>query len=179
MDLTISLDEIWNGCLQQKRRSQEQLYKQFYRSMMAVCIQYTMNEQDAVEVLNLAFYKVFTRAKSYDSSKGALYTWIRKIVIRSCLDHLASRQHLYNTKQIETDNAISIDADILHKLNAEEILNLLRRLPPATKAVFNLYAIEGYDHNEIAHLLNISAGTSRWHLCEAKRLLQNWIKQTA
>ena len=177
--MTICLEEIWKGCLQQKRRSQEQLYKHFYRSMMAVCFQYTSNEQDAVEVLNLAFYKVFTRGKSYDPSKGALYTWIRKIVIRSCLDHIDSRQHLLNSRPIEIDTEISIDADILHKLNAEEIINLLRKLPPATKAVFNLYVIEGYDHKEISEQLNISPGTSRWHLCEAKRLLQNWIKQTA
>lgn len=176
--MTISLDEIWKGCLQQKRRSQEQLYKYFYRSMMAVCIQYTSNDQDAVEVLNLAFYKVFTKTKSYDSSKGALYTWIRKIVISSCLDHIQSRQFLYKSKPIEIETEISIEADILHKLNAEEILNLLSRLPPATKAVFNLYVIEGYDHSEIANQLKISPGTSRWHLSEAKRLLQTWIKQT-
>ena len=106
-----------------------------------------------------------------------LYTWIRAIIINNCLDSIRKKGSQIETKEI--DNAISIDLspDIISKMSANEILQLVRQLAPATQAVFNLYVIEGYNHNEIANLMKISAGTSKWHLSEARKKLQKMMTE--
>jgi RNA polymerase sigma-70 factor (ECF subfamily) len=169
--------DIINGCKQGNRKSQEKLYKDYYRTMMTLCLRYTRNDADAVEALNNGFLKVFRNIQRYDPAQGSLYTWIRTIVVNSCLDYIKARARTEQHKELNESTDVDIPAEVVSKMKATELLKLVRELPPSTQAVFNLYVIEGYNHKEVAQLLGISEGTSKWHLSEARKILQQMIKQ--
>jgi RNA polymerase sigma factor (sigma-70 family) len=170
------INSIINGCKLNDRRSQELLYRNFYRVMMTICVRYTKNEADALEVLNTGFYKVYKNIDKYDARKATLYTWIRTIVINSCLSFIKSRETRSAWNELDQAASVHLSPDVFGKMSAEEILRLVRQLPPSTQAVFNLYVMEGFNHKEIAKLLGIKDGTSKWHLSEARRILQELIK---
>ena len=164
-----------DGCINNDRRAQELLYKQFYGPMVALCIRYTRNEEDALEVLHNGFLKVFKHIATYDSAKASLYTWIKTIVVNSAIDFIRSNQKLKNKVELKEIHDSGIDNEAIHRMSATELLRLVRKLPQATQTVFNLYVIEGYNHREIAGMLGISDGTSKWHLSEARRQLQQLL----
>jgi RNA polymerase sigma-70 factor (ECF subfamily) len=139
-------------------------------------MRYTKNEQDAVEVLNTGFLKVFRHINKYEESLGSMYTWIARIVINSCLDHIKRNSKDMNSAAIENATQVEIPPEAISKISSSELLRLVRHLPPATQAVFNLYVIDGYNHKEIAGLLGIKEGTSKWHLSEARKALQKIIQ---
>lgn len=171
--------QLIQGCAANDRRSQELLYRQYYKPLLALCFRYTRNQEDAIEVLHDGFLKIFKNIREYDASKSSLFTWVTTIMVRSSIDFLRKRK--FETVNIEWSEATepSVDADILRYKSAEEIYFFLKQLPPATCTVFNLYAVEGYSHKEIAALLNISEGTSKWHLSEAKKQLARQVKERA
>jgi RNA polymerase sigma factor (sigma-70 family) len=168
---------IIDGCKQGNRKAQEALYKAYYKAMMSICLRYTKSEDDAVEVLNNGFLKVFQNIKRYEPGQASLYTWIRTLVVNSCLDFVKRKTKTEKHQELNGTD-VNVPADVVSKLKASELLTLVRSLPPATAAVFNLYAVEGYSHKEIADLLSISTGTSKWHLSEARKQLQQKIKET-
>lgn len=168
--------DLINGCIRNDRRAQELLYKQFYNAMATVCMRYTQNEHDAVEVLNNGFMKVFKNMHQFDKEKAGLYTWIRKIMINTSIDFIRQNQKHLNKVEIGRATEPFTGSEALQKLDAEELLALIRKLPPSTQLVFNLYVVEGYTHKEIGVKMGISEGTSKWHLSEARRLLQKSIK---
>jgi RNA polymerase sigma factor (sigma-70 family) len=170
------IHSIIHGCRKNDRKAQELLYRYFYRVMMTLCLRYTKNESDALEVLNTGFYKVYRNVGKYDPSVANVYTWIRTIIINSCLDFLKAKGR--QTIQHELDQAAMVDLppEVFSRMSAAEILQLVRQLPPATQAVFNLYVMEGFNHREIGELLEIKPGTSKWHLSEARKLLQQLIQ---
>jgi len=139
-------------------------------------MRYTKNETDAVEVLNTGFLKVFTNIHKYDTAKGSLYTWISSIVVNSCLDFIRSKTTREQYISLNDTADVEIPAEVLSKIKTGELINLVRGLPPARQGVFNLYAIEGYTHKDISKMLGISEGTSKWHLSEAKKALQQMIQ---
>ncbi|RYF96182.1 MAG: RNA polymerase sigma factor [Chitinophagaceae bacterium] len=169
------IDELVEGCRNNQRRAQEQLYRQFYRFAMTVALRYSRDESDAADILSHAFVKVFKSIHTYDSSKGALQTWIKRIVVNEGLDHIKSRERFSQNVELETVPEPVISNAVLEQLGADEIMKLIHKLPPATHAVFILYAVEGYTHKQIAIKLNISEGTSKWHLSEARKSLQQQI----
>src|SRR5690349_7539409 len=114
--------------------------------MMHLCLRYTKNESDAMEVLNTGFYKVYKNIGRYDASKSSLYTWIRTIIINSCIDQIRSEQIRQVTGELESAAQVDVPPSVFSGLSATEILQLVRQLPPATQAVFNLYVTEGYNH---------------------------------
>lgn len=168
--------DIITGCIRGERKAQEQLYKNYYDAMMSLCMRYTKNEQDAVEVLNNGFLKVLMNIQRYDPGKATLYTWIRTIVINCCIDFLKIKGRNASHKELDETSLVEMDAEAISRMKADEVLYLIRQLPPATQAVFNLYSIDGYTHKEIAAMLNISAGTSKWHISEARKSLQQMIR---
>ncbi len=172
-----SPDEIQiliSGCLDNNRRAQEQLYKRFYQALMALCVRYTKGLDDAKLVLNDGFLKVFKNLGQYDASKASLYTWMRKIIINTAIDFLRRREAVHVPDMSITGGMEEpgIDNAAIQKMNGEELLAIIRQLPPATQLVFNLYAIDGFNHREIGELLQIGEATSRWHLSEARRQLK-------
>jgi RNA polymerase sigma factor (sigma-70 family) len=161
------------GCLKNDRKAQEGLYKRFYQAMMALCVRYTKDRQDALEVLNDGFLKVFKRIGQYDAAKASLYTWMRKIVINTAIDFLRKHQVYHNMEVLlAEDEDTGIENDAVQKLSGDELLKMIRQLPPTTRLVFNMYIIDGFSHRDIASLLGIGEGTSRWHLNEARRQLK-------
>jgi RNA polymerase sigma-70 factor (ECF subfamily) len=145
--------------------------------MMNLCLRYTKNETDALEVLNTGFYKVFKNIGQFDPGKASLYTWIRTIIINSCLDFIKAKQTLSGTGELEQAVNVHVPPAAISNLSATAILKLVRELPAATQAVFNLYVMEGYTHAEIGKLAGISEGTSKWHLSEARKKLQKMINE--
>jgi RNA polymerase sigma factor (sigma-70 family) len=144
--------------------------------MMALCLRYIRKTDDAVEVLNDSFLKVFRQLGRYDAAKGALYTWMRKILINTALDSLRRQKAIrYHEMLMAAEEEPGIENEAISKLNGDELLGLIRRLPVTSGLVFNLYGIDGYSHREIADMLGISEGTSRWHLSDARRQLKQFL----
>jgi RNA polymerase sigma factor (sigma-70 family) len=159
--------------LKNDRKAQEELYKRYYPAMMSLCLRYVRERSDAVEVLNDAYLKVFKQLARYDAGKAVLYTWMRSIVINTALDSLRKKK-VIREREMRADvvEEPGIDNDAISKLSGDELLGLIRQLPVTTRLVFNLYSIDGFSHREIATMLGISEGTSRWHLSDARRQLR-------
>jgi RNA polymerase sigma factor (sigma-70 family) len=171
-----NIDNIISGCKTGDRQAQEKLYRNFYRAMMSICLRYTKNETDAMEVLNNGFYKVFKNIQRYEPGKASMYTWIRTIIINSCLDFIKIKQKNIHVTEFTETAEIEITPEIISKIESDHLLQLIRKLTSASQTVFNLFIIEGYSHSEIAQLLHITVGTSKWHLSEARKKLQAMIK---
>jgi RNA polymerase sigma factor (sigma-70 family) len=168
---------LLTGCKAGNRQAQEKLYRSFYRAMMNLCLRYTKNDMDAMEALNTGFYKVFKNIQRYDPAQASLYTWIRTIVINSCLDLTGTKEKNIQPRELTEGIDVAIEPEIILKLSAGSLLEMIRQLPPATQTVFNLFVLEGYSHKEIAALLNISEGTSKWHVSDARKKLQNKMNE--
>jgi len=172
-----NINELIDGCKADDRKAQEKLYRNYYRAMMSLCLRYTKNEDDALEVLNTGFLKIFRSIHRYDAAKAGLFTWMRTIIVNSCLDFVKSKQLQSQTGELNDTIEVEIQPDAISKMKTSELLRLVRELPPATQAVFNLYVTEGYNHKEIGKLMSISEGTSKWHLSEARKILQQKIRE--
>jgi len=168
--------DLIKGCTLNDRRVQELLYKQYCSSMMVLCKSYAKNEEDAIEVLQDGFLKVFQQIDRYDARKSSIYTWMRTIMIRTAIDFLRRQNKKNVAIEWKEEHDPGIEAEALQRMSAQQILYMLQHLPATTRAVFNLYITEGYNHREIGELLKISEGTSKWHLSEARKYLINSLK---
>ena len=150
------------------------MYRQLYGFAMTIALRYAIDEHEAADILGHAFVKMFRSIHSYDKTKGNFHGWLKRIVINESLDHIRQRSQFSN---LEPDTAEEpyVNNSIIERTDAAAILALIRQLPRATHAVFVLYAIDGFTHKEIAAQLNISEGTSKWHLSEARRILRQKI----
>lgn len=168
------LIDIILDCRKGDRKAQEQLYRRLYGFAMAIAMRYAIDEHEAADILGQAFVKMFRSINSFDAAKGNFHGWLKKIVINESLDHIKQRSKFTDLTS-DTADEPSVNNSIIAQLDAAAILELIRQLPRATHAVFVLYAIDGYTHKEIAAQLNISEGTSKWHLSEARKTLQQKI----
>lgn len=141
---------------------------------MAIAMRYAVDENEAADILSHAFVKMFRSIASFDATKGNFHGWLKKIVINESLDHIKQRSRFVSL-ETQVVEAPFVNNSIIEKTDAAVILQLIRQLPRATHAVFVLYAIDGYTHREIAAHLGISEGTSKWHLSEARKILQQKI----
>jgi len=166
-------NKLVTGCIDNNRKAQEDLYKLFYADMLRVCLNYLPDKELAKEAFNAGFLKVFQSIENFDIEKGELGGWIRKIMIYTSID-LCRAELKFNHLSIpdKDDDDFFIAPDVLEKLFFDDILKNIRTLPYATQTVFNLSVLDGFTHKEIAEQLNISEGTSRWHLSEAKKQLR-------
>jgi RNA polymerase sigma factor (sigma-70 family) len=171
-----NIQELLEGSLANRRKAQEGLFRHFYSFAMTIALRYSRDEMDAADIVSHAFVKVFKSIHSFDSTKGSLHAWIKRIVINEGLDHIKSRTRFSEHLELETVPEPGVNNAIIEQMGAEEIMELVKKLPPATHAVFVLYAVEGYNHREIAERLNISEGTSKWHLSEARKTLQQQLQ---
>jgi len=169
------IDSLLEGCLENNRKAQEGLYRHFYGFAMNVALRYSRDEHDAADIMSHAFVKIFKSIKSYDSQKGSLHAWIKKIIVNEGLDHIKGRKRFSENVDVETIAEPEVNNAFLEQMGSEEIMNIIKKLPPATHAVFILYAVEGYNHREVSEQLGISEGTSKWHLSEARRILQQQL----
>jgi RNA polymerase sigma factor (sigma-70 family) len=170
-------EKLVKECINNDRTAQETFYKLFYAEMIRVCYNYVPDKELAKEAFNSGFLKVFQSINNFDIEKGELGGWIRKIMIYTSID-LCRKELKFNTVSfdpLEHDDYF-ISPSALEKLYFEEILQSIRTLPLATQTVFNLSVLDGFTHKEIGEQLNISEGTSRWHLAEAKRKLRELLE---
>ncbi|MCH2043214.1 MAG: RNA polymerase sigma factor [Saprospiraceae bacterium] len=165
------------GCLAEERWAQKALYESFYGKMMGVCLRYSNNYEDARDILNEGFIKVFRYLHRYKIGTS-LSSWIRRIMINTAIDYYrkAIRHRTEDLEQAYHKSCPSADA--LSQYSVKEIMAVIQKLPPSYRAVFNLYAIEGFSHKEVAATLGISESTSRSNLVKArnklKKLLSNY-----
>ena len=174
--LDTKLIDIIKACQQGKAAGQRELYQQFYSYGMKVCVRYAQHEEEAREILNDSFVKVFQKISTHYDLQLSFKAWLNKILVRTAIDYYRKRQHAPQTIDV-TLLHVSYEADTLDHLSAQEILSLVQTLPPAYRMAFNLYAIEGYKHHEIAEMLGITEGTSKSNLAKARKHLQAKIHQ--
>lgn len=172
----LMLDELVNGCRNGDSSAQRKLYEFFYGTMMGVCMRYVESVDDASAILNEGFLKVFNKIGTFDSKVGSLEAWIRRIMVNTAIDHY--RKMVREARTVELKNATynSVQAMAPDMLEAEAIMQMVQQLPPAYRTVFNLYAIEGYNHKEIAEQLGITEGTSKSNLFKARAKLQTALQ---
>jgi RNA polymerase sigma factor (sigma-70 family) len=169
-----NLQKLISGCLQQNRKDQKMLYKVFYGFAMRICLRYAGNRYDAVEIMNQGFLKVFNNLHTYDADRPVI-PWIGRIMINTSVDYY--RRNLKLLLNDDLDAAEDIGHNDLpdQKLNYDDLLGMIQQLPNAYRIVFNLFAIEGFSHEEIATQLSISKGTSKSNLFKARGKLKKMI----
>jgi RNA polymerase sigma factor (sigma-70 family) len=175
-----SEQEIIAGCRKKNRAIQEQLYKMYYSTFLKVCARYAKSMEDAEQLLNDGFLKAFTQIDNYKNN-GSFPGWIQKIMVNTCIDYLRGsalkNEMIMHVNSIPPEESnISVTNTGLENMEFKELLHIIQSLPVMTRTVFNLYAFEGYNHKEISEELDISEGTSHWHLHQARNTLQKKIK---
>lgn len=173
------LDEraIIAGCSRNDRGAQRRLYDAFAGRMMAVCLRYVKSRMEAEDVLQEAFVKVFEKIDTF-RFESPLEGWVKKIVVNTALNYLRSqRQWSYIAPLESAENSVAEPALAPSGMHVQELLLLVQQLPPGCRAVFNLYAIEGYNHREIAELLGVTEGTSKAQYARARHLLQGLLAE--
>ncbi|HYM94286.1 MAG TPA: RNA polymerase sigma factor [Chitinophagaceae bacterium] len=166
------------ACALNSRESQKVIYSSFYGYAMAICDRYTNNQEDAVEILNDGFLKIFREIHHYRPAYADVVSsfkgWLRKIMVYTAIDHF--RKNHKHQMVTALDNVVyqlpAISEDAIQKISYEEIIRAIQDLSPAYRTVFNLFVIEGLSHDEIAIKLDISAGTSKSNLSKARKQLQ-------
>ncbi len=169
------LENIIAGCMKANAESQKQLYKYCFEQMMRVCERYHNNEQDVSNAYNESMHTVLSKIKQY-KGHGEFMGWVRRIFVNTSLNIL-KREKKYSFTEIlpTTNQSFSIMAEVYNKINENEVLEMVKELPKQTAIVFNLYIIEGYTHEQIGEILNISINTSKWHLNNARTMLKDKI----
>lgn len=178
---TDAVSKIVDACVRGDRVSQEVLYKSFYGKMITVCMRYARNKEEAYDILQEGFIKVFKKIKNYEK-KGSLEGWIRRIMANTAIDHIRKKKdfylssdELYEMDNLADESDLYAEMEEFVKLKAEVIINLIQKLSPAYRTVFNMYIIENMTHQEIAEYLKISIGTSKSNLAKAKIKLKEMV----
>jgi RNA polymerase sigma-70 factor (ECF subfamily) len=170
-------EQLRLDCIRGKAGSQKKLYYSFYGFAMGICLRYAKDKDEAVEILNDGFYKVLTRLDQYDPAKPFL-PWLARIMTNTSIDHYRTElKHQVSTDitDLEIQNE---DIDIQSKLNYDDLIRIIQTLPPGCRTVFNLFAIDGYSHEEIAAELGISVGTSKSNLFKARQKLRSLLESS-
>lgn len=165
---------IIKECIQKDRKCQQVLYKAFYGYAMGICLRYTNDRDEAVEVLNKGFFKVFTHLDRFDTTRP-FKSWLGRIMMNTSIDHYRSNLKMAYVIDLEEASQVSIGDLSDSNLNYADLISMVQKLPPAYRTVFNLFAVEGYSHEEIAELLGISVGTSKSNLHKARKKLKQMI----
>jgi RNA polymerase sigma factor (sigma-70 family) len=173
--LEVAIEHIINDCLQGSRKAQEKLFRETYTYAMTIALRYARDEQDAADIMSIAFVKVFKSLARFDRQKGNFHGWLKRIIINEAIDYIKQRSKFSLEEMYEAIEP-PITNSIVEKIDADAIMEFIKQLPPATHAVFVLFAIDGFGHKEISQQLNISEGTSKWHVSEARKFLQQKIE---
>ncbi len=165
------------GCVRNERDSQKALYKHFYSFAMGICLRYAHDRLDAAGILNDGFFKAFKNIAKYENSK-AFMPWLGRIITNTAIDYYRANLKFADHVDIQEHENIAQVSSVYDKLAYNDLLALVQALSPAYRTVFNLFAIDGYNHEEIAEMLGISIGTSKSNLFKARQKLQEMLKAT-
>jgi RNA polymerase sigma factor (sigma-70 family) len=173
----LTLEEIWAGVRSGHAAMQRQLYHSTYKLMMSICCRYATTSEDAEQWVHDGYIKIFNNAEKY-SDKGSLEGWLKRIMVNTCLDNLRALKAQYNSPNLYAKDTSAIGQDYsttneaILKMNAAGLLNIINQLPTTQRTIFNMYAVDGYSHKEIAQHLGIKEANSQWHLNQARNFLK-------
>jgi len=167
-----NLEQVIEGCIRNERKAQIELYTHYAPVLMAVCLRYVADKSEAEDILQDGFFKILKNIKEY-KGKGHFENWMKKIVVNTAITHFHREKKHYYHDEIETVQDVDLQIKITphHELEVKELYELLKTMPEGYRIIFNLYAIEGFKHKEIAEKLNIDESTSKTQYLRAK----NWI----
>ena len=169
-------EAILQGCLKNQPAAQQELYSKYSPKMLAVCYRFARNREDAEDMLQEGFIRVFTQIHQFQS-KGSFEGWIRRIVVNTAIRHLERKKMKFKDIDDHGTTTPQVEASAYTHLGEEDLMKLINQLPDGYRIVFNLNVIEGYSHEEIAEMLHIQPGTSRSQLVKARKMLQQQILQ--
>ncbi len=167
-------EDLIKGCLKEDRECQKELYQRFSGKMMAVCLRYAGNRMEAEDILQEGFIKVFDHIGKF-KREGSLEGWIRRIMVNTSINKIRSNKVRFEELGNESDEFLHHDKNIIDKMSEKDILNLVSQMPSGYRYVFNMYAIEGLSHKEIAANLGIEEASSRSQYAKAKKYLQQQL----
>lgn len=173
--------ELIDRCLREEPKAQYELYRLMYGEMMAICSRYERNREDAAEKMNQGFLKILTNL-GRRRPEVPFGPWARRIMINTVIDGYRSERQRRAQEDLDTsvdDGLLQVVNDYLRNMEADAFADLLLRVPDMSRRVFNMHVIDGYGHAEIASMLNISEGTSKWHVSHARKVLQQAIAHLA
>lgn len=168
------LEETIKKCASGDRKAQTALYNQFASKMYGVCLNYSKDATEAEDNLQDGFIRVFTKIDQY-GFKGSFEGWMRRIMVNTSLEKFRKNNHLHPVEDMMVFENVQIAEETISTISADDLLKIIQELPPRYKMVFNLYAIEGYSHQEIAKLMDINEGTSKSNLSRARVILQKKV----
>jgi RNA polymerase sigma factor (sigma-70 family) len=168
--------DLIRGCIAGDRTMQQELYKRFAPKMYAVCMRYANNSEDAQDLLQEGFIKVYRNLEKF-RAEGSFEGWIRRVFVNTSIEHFRRKNTLYSITEKEENVIEDSDITALDNLAEKDIINLIQELSPGYRTVFNMYVVEGYSHKEIGNILGISEGTSKSQLARAKAILQKKVQE--
>lgn len=168
-------DELLKGCLRKDRKFQELLYRKHAKKMYAICQTYVQDKAVAQDILQDSFIKIFIKINTF-SPDNSLEGWIRRIVTNTAIDYFRQGKKLHKFIELADHHSEEVSDDVVNKqINVDEILYYLDKLPEGARIIFNLYAIEGYSHKEIAQKLDITEGTSKSQFSRARSIIKTYL----
>lgn len=167
---------IISDCIAGNRKAQAKLYHQFAPKMFGVCLRYAKDSTEAEDNLQEGFIRVFTNLKSFRHD-GSLEGWIRRIMVNVSLEKIRKQYMLYPVENVSVYDSVNVSDDVIAKMSADDLLQLIRELPPRYQLVFNLFVFEGMTHQEIAKEMEISEGTSKSNLARAREILKKKVHE--
>ena len=166
-------EAILQGCIKNNPAAQKALYQKYSAKMLVVCYRYAHNREDAEDMLQEGFIKIFYQIHTFEN-RGALEGWIRRIIVHTCINHLKKNKRFNESVDLIHASSIQVrEENIPSIIQAKEIVECIRLLPLGYRTVLNLYAIEGYSHREISNMLDIEESTSRSQYTRAKAMLED------
>lgn len=183
MQATPTLEHIVDGCVRARRESQKAFYQRFYGFAMSICMRYCSSHDDAVEVINDGFLKVFRQLASFaphqQNFEASLMAWMKSIFVHTAIDRYRRNAKFGATAEVNEDHyeEPGTGESAVDRLSFKEIISLVQQLSPVYRTIFNLYVIEGLKHEEIARQLNISVGASKSSLSKARANIQRMLKE--
>ena len=168
--------KLIDGCVKKDRKSQKELYKLYYGYALRICLRYAKNKDEAVEVVNDGFMKVFTHLSRYQVNQS-FNSWLSTIMINTAIDHYRKRIKQLEMEELNEHHQVEDRENILSNINYEDLIKLVQKLSYAYRTVFNLFAIDGYTHEEISKLLHITVGSSKSNLFKARENLKKMLTE--
>ncbi len=168
--------KIIEGCKKGRSRYQEELYHLLAPKMYGVCLKYSNDKDDAKDIMQDGFIKVFQKIEQF-GEKGSFEGWVRRIMVNTALERYRSQVTMFSLDERLPLSDEGVQSSVIEDLTAEDLLAIVQQLTPKYRMVFNLYAIEGYNHKEIGEMLGISEGTSKSNLSRARIILQDKVRE--
>ncbi len=168
--------DLIRGCINGERKYQEALYNIHSAKMYSVCLRYCSDSDDAQDVLQEGFVKVFKNLEKF-RNEGSFEGWVRRIFVNTAIEHFRKKSHLVSISETVEVSKKDENFSAFDKLAEKDLLEIIKKLSPGYRTVFNMYVIEGYSHKEIGNILNISEGTSKSQLARSKAILQKMVEE--